>query len=227
MLHLVQTMRTADDARATPPVAGAPGLRERQKRARRAALVDAAQDLVDRDGLDAVTVEAICARAEVSTRTFFNYFASKDDAVLALEHRPLDAATCTAFAAGGPTGHLRADLELLLVALVEQAGVSGTRMARAMELARREPRLLGRQVAAFEQHHAQVAALVAARLGTPATAPRAAALTVLVLHLTRAAFLRWEGDGGRRPVGEAVPLVLDDLRDLLVDLPPTTPAPTG
>ncbi len=37
------------------------GLRERKKRARRAALIDAAQNLVAEHGLDAVTVEMISA----------------------------------------------------------------------------------------------------------------------------------------------------------------------
>ncbi len=57
-------------------------LRERKRIETRQRLADAALDLVLRDGLDAVTVEQISDRAGVSRRTFFNYFDSKDDALL-------------------------------------------------------------------------------------------------------------------------------------------------
>ena len=39
-------------------------------------------DLAERKGLSAVTVEAITEQAGVAPRTFFNYFASKEDAVI-------------------------------------------------------------------------------------------------------------------------------------------------
>ncbi len=57
-------------------------LRERKRAETRAKLADAALELVLRDGLETVTVEQISDRAGVSRRTFFNYFDSKDDALL-------------------------------------------------------------------------------------------------------------------------------------------------
>ncbi len=59
--------------------AGGGGLRERKKRATRAALAEAAVRLAVEHGVDKVTVEAISAAAGVSVRTFFNYFDTRDD----------------------------------------------------------------------------------------------------------------------------------------------------
>jgi AcrR family transcriptional regulator len=60
------------------------GLRERKKLATRRALGIAAMRLAIRHGLDNVLVDDIAAEAEVSARTFNNYFASKYEAICAL-----------------------------------------------------------------------------------------------------------------------------------------------
>src|SRR6187551_3035094 len=122
------------------------GLRERQKRARREALIDATHRLVAEHGLDAVTVEAICDEAGVSVRTFFNYFETKDDAVLGHTPWPLDSDAGDAFAAGGPTGHLVADLEHLVASIFDTPPMGRGRMAKGLELASREPRLLAKHL---------------------------------------------------------------------------------
>ena len=53
------------------------GLRYRKKLKARLAVERAALELVIERGYDGVTVEDICARAEISKKTFFNYFPSK------------------------------------------------------------------------------------------------------------------------------------------------------
>ena len=58
------------------------GLRERKKRRTRQAIADAAMDLFNAHGFDAVTVADVARAAEVSEKTVFNYFPAKEDLVL-------------------------------------------------------------------------------------------------------------------------------------------------
>jgi AcrR family transcriptional regulator len=57
---------------------------ERRKRESRARILDAAFELFRTDGVEATTIDAICARADVANRTFFNHFPRRDDMVRAL-----------------------------------------------------------------------------------------------------------------------------------------------
>ena len=60
----------------------AEGLRYRKKLKARLSVERAALELVIERGYDGVTVEDICARAEISKKTFFNYFPSKAAAIM-------------------------------------------------------------------------------------------------------------------------------------------------
>ncbi|MFB9930214.1 TetR/AcrR family transcriptional regulator [Amycolatopsis halotolerans] len=56
-------------------------LRDRKRARTRQALIDAATDLFERNGYDETTIADIAAAAEIGTRTFFSYFASKEELV--------------------------------------------------------------------------------------------------------------------------------------------------
>ncbi|WP_421736082.1 TetR/AcrR family transcriptional regulator [Cellulomonas sp.] len=192
------------------------GLRERKKRARREALIDATHRLVAEHGLDAVTVDAICEEAGVSVRTFFNYFETKDDAVLGHTPWSLDTAAAETFATGGPTGHLLADLQALVSSFLSDPPIGRQRMAQALELAAREPRLLARHLAWMEQHKGQLSALVDRRLGDdPPYSSEIVGATLL--FLTHATFMRWDAVGGNGSVDEHLAAVVADIRSILTD----------
>ncbi|MGA3346114.1 MAG: TetR/AcrR family transcriptional regulator [Terracidiphilus sp.] len=57
--------------------------RERKKIAARAQILSTAINLFSRRGLDAVTIEEIAAAADVGKGTIYNYFATKEDIVVA------------------------------------------------------------------------------------------------------------------------------------------------
>ncbi|HEY4226691.1 MAG TPA: TetR family transcriptional regulator [Pseudolysinimonas sp.] len=77
----------SDDRRAESGLE--PGLRERKKQQTRQAIHEAALRLIDEQGLEATTIDQICFSADVSSRTFFNYFPSKAAALLQLPEVPI------------------------------------------------------------------------------------------------------------------------------------------
>jgi AcrR family transcriptional regulator len=93
------------------------GLRDRKKAATRRALHVAALELVAERGLDAVSVDEIATAADVSPRTFFNYFPTKDDAVLGLD--PDESGSVAAAVAARPGDET--PVEALRAVAVERA----------------------------------------------------------------------------------------------------------
>lgn len=90
-------------------------LRTRKRRETREAIERAAISLVDECGYDNVTVAMISQRAVVSQGTFFNYFPTKDAAIVGIGPIDLDAAAVHAAYDGlMPCTPYRATLELFL-----------------------------------------------------------------------------------------------------------------
>jgi AcrR family transcriptional regulator len=141
-----------------------PGRRDRKKTGTREALRSAALRLALERGYDNVTIETITEAADVSVRTFFNYFDSKEDAVLGLEH---DSGTSIEDAlVARPAGE--PPLVALRAVFVERAAQIAERQPlwrQRMELVRANPQLWPRMIASFAEFERSIAHGVATRTG--------------------------------------------------------------
>jgi AcrR family transcriptional regulator len=169
-----------------------PGLRERKKVATKEALSQAALDLTIERGLDAATADAIAERADVSPRTFHNYFSSKEDAVLfALEK--MASGFVEAFAARDPDESVLESLEAVVVGFVESDDAFD-RMVAVTRLMAEHPALIARHVATLDTTSDPMLAEIGRRTGTdPAVdlyprivfhAANAVGRAVVELHIT-------------------------------------------
>jgi AcrR family transcriptional regulator len=122
-------------------------LRDRKRASTRALLEEAAVELVLRDGLDGATVDAISDRAFVSPRTFFNYFDSKEDAVLGIVDAEITEDSLSTMPQCPPESDLVSRLtHVLFLTLAPSIGNAKLHEARK-EIVTRYPQLLRRQSA--------------------------------------------------------------------------------
>lgn len=141
-----------------------PGLRERKRRATRLAIQQAALRIAIEDGLAAVTVDEVSRRADISPRTFFNYFPSKEQAILGDDPTLPDDQALDAFVAGGPTGELLGDVGALLVhsarELIEERGL----ITERQQVLRANPELFSQRMASMKEFQAELETVIARRM---------------------------------------------------------------
>jgi AcrR family transcriptional regulator len=180
------------------------GRRERKKLQTHRALTTAARELALARGLDGLTVEDIADAADVSVRTFFNYFSCKEEALVGVEpavlaelgdelrERPAEEAPLEALRAVLATG-------------VDDVAEAVRRWSLRTELVRRHPSLLPRHLAALAEIEAALVRALAARLGTdPATDPFPAVAVAAAMATLRAAASWWEDAGRPGPLDKTV-----------------------
>lgn len=181
---------------AAPPTAV--GRRERKKQETRRALKRAALRLALEHGVERLTVEEITAAADVSPRTFFNYFACKEDALIAqtdavnaelhagILARPTDEAPLTALHAAV------AESEIL-----RDAHANRDQALERQRLVHAHPTLRARQVSQTVALENAVAEAMAQRLQIDPDDPTARLLGVLASGTLRVALRRWAAEGTR------------------------------
>lgn len=211
---------------STPPVTGAPvtgppvSLRERKKLATRLLLRRAALELVAERGLANVTVEDIAEAAEVSPRTFFNYFASKE-AVLFGGDSDRAAALRAAIVSAVPGQPARDALRLVLTqdseamaSELRSLGGDPAEWVRRMKVARTDPHVRAAHAAQMSMIERAIAEGLAARLGADQeTDPYPGILAAASVSMVRACLTFWAGSGGAIPLGQVIDQAFKTLAD--------------
>ncbi len=194
---------------ATAPVEG---LRERKKRETRDALHHAALRATLDRGLGQVTVEEIAAEANVSERTFFNYFSSKEDAVIGLDpghvERMRDALLARP-ADEEPVPAMRA----VLVDFARQISDDARQdWADRFAAIKANPELVAAHMSAWAAMERAMADAIAQRTGLDQETsiyPRLVACTVA--DANRIASLNWKTGASRRELPDLVAEAIDLL----------------
>lgn len=198
-------------------VSGTPGLRERKKAATRLALHEAALRLVAEHGLEHVTVESIADAADVSRRTFSNYFSGKEEALFhgdaerlrrmveLLRDRPADEE---------PWSALGTAAERLVGETYVDAADASWRARRA--LLRDHPGLVAHQVAVYTALENELAAELASRLAGADLELRSRVLAAGFLSALRVATQHWLDHPGDQ--------LLDTVRAALAQAAPAASA---
>ncbi|MGV8968968.1 MAG: TetR/AcrR family transcriptional regulator [Microbacteriaceae bacterium] len=117
-------------------------LRERNRIEAWETIHDAAASIALEDGPMVATVDLIAARAGISRRTFFNYFSSKEDAVLGLSEPTVSNESLTAFHSS--TEPIVTAAVYLMADVFRSAGPQGSASVRPIALIRKYPELRGR-----------------------------------------------------------------------------------
>lgn len=187
------------------------GLRERHRRRTAADLEEAALTLFSERGFDAVTIDDIAAAADVSRRTFFRYFASKEDVILsdhpkrldelevALDRRPAEEPALTA-------------LRHAIMSLAGTYEEEREHMLRRFSLMTTTPALEARSLCLQRNWETAVTDMLAARMGVdPAQDLRPGVVAATTMAAMRVATANWLASGGQ---GDLLVIVAEAL-DLL------------
>jgi AcrR family transcriptional regulator len=200
-----------------------PGRRERKKLATRQALQDVALRLVAERGLDQVTVEDISEAADVATRTFFNYFSSKEEALLG--NLPEKVAAVQRMVVDRPASEtpLEAVCQVLRTMTLQLAERREERLLR-QQVIERHPGLLARQLGMYASFERALSAAVAERIGAgQADALYCRVVAAVAVAAARSAVSSWMADQGRRPLADMVDAAFLQLRELAGRVAPDGP----
>ncbi|WP_394251511.1 TetR/AcrR family transcriptional regulator [Arthrobacter pityocampae] len=176
------------------------GLRQRKQAATALAIERSAVALVLEHGLDAVTVDMICAASGVSQRTFFNYYRTKDAAILGAAPGKLDERQVREFLVSDSPDMLE-ELLGLLASLVPVSADTRELVAPRMRIISESPALMQKEMERLSGVHEEVAEVLYLRMRRAAPADEPAEDTrrqsALVAHIVPG-ILRFsleQGDG--------------------------------
>jgi AcrR family transcriptional regulator len=186
------------------------GLRERKRLATRRAIQLAALSLSRERGFDRVTVDDISNAAQVSPRTFFNYFPSKEAAVIGdMPALPGDDAIA-AFVEAGSQQTILDGIRDLLAGTVDDSPGDDERDIHQLRrsLLKNNPQLFTLRMAGMKQLEADLTSIVRRRIrrDEPGVSDddqlesRARLITLVAFAGIRHAWWCWADRGGKEPL---------------------------
>lgn len=206
----------------------APGLREQKRIATKRALQVALLRLSLERGFDNVTIEDVAQAAQVSPRTFFNYFASKEEAVAgphgSHELSPEEVARYEE-GVGDPL------TDFIVVMAGRASGEQDFELhSLRRDLMQSESRLLGDKAGQMQRIREQVVDMIAERLrgdelragrmpDEATVQDRAGFITMLCLTIARHGWSRWAAGEGATTLGESMLGALDEFHEIAAAAP--------
>jgi AcrR family transcriptional regulator len=173
----------------------------RKKLETRQSIISTVFHLVNLHGVDGVTVEEIAHAAGVSRRTFFNYFTSKEEAIVGLD--PVLVAEMCDVLRNRPSEE--GPVEVLRSALIPTDDPELDSWVLRNELISRYPVLIPRHLAAVAEFELALTRAMADRLGfDPERDPRARMLVTIVLGAVRTGIYWWDESDRSRSLRSVV-----------------------
>jgi AcrR family transcriptional regulator len=204
------------------------GLRERKRIATSRAIQIAALTLASERGLDNVTIEDIAGAADVSPRTFFNYFASKDAAILGDGPGLADEEAQERFVSAGADSDVLVDLGEMIATSAEHVSMDPDALRLRKVLHKQYPQLSALFMTGRRQLEEQLTALVLRRLraddpsldtadpdaDVTAAASQARLITFVAIAAMRHGWIEWANGGAATSLGDNIRQAFDQLQSL-------------
>ncbi|WP_043161102.1 TetR family transcriptional regulator [Bradyrhizobium sp. Ai1a-2] len=172
----------------------APGLRARKRQETREKLTRAAMALFLERGFEATTLDDIVASADISRRTFFHYFASKEDVVFAWQEEA--GAALIAAVAARPAGEsMLAAAENAVIAMAGQ--LDPAEVVALARLKRDNPALQARDQVKYEKLERTLADALLRRTGNKTDKMQARLVAMIATGAMRVGGELWAAEGAR------------------------------
>lgn len=184
------------------------GRRQRKKNQTRRALRVAAVDLVAQHGFDHVTIEDITEAVDVSPRTFFNYYASKEEALTAADPDRICSMRAALLQRPAEEPPLVALRHAILAGADDLAEEQGPWLQR-LSIIRSDPRLLAALARSWWVLEHELADGLTERLGARSDDLVPAVLATSSVAALRVAISRWHD------TSRSLPHLVDEAFDAL------------